>query len=239
MNKIRFAAGLLIIDLITACNNPLKRECTEETVTPASLKNEQASDSVFSTLEAVKYEEGTTTIHFNEFRLDIHNFSTFPENDFSAIVKADTLTINADIGDDLSLSSLVISKELTDIKAEQRYETSISISDEGPHCDMVEWKHYISEWKVLKSETENIFKCAVYTEKEQEKFPEVSLQELREAIKKHCGEQGIELTKNIKSPTDYPSEVSISRIYLRISGIERSTGKSILKYLIFEIPMGC
>lgn len=239
MRKLKVIVVLAITGLVISCNNSLKQEYTEETPTHASLKNEPASDSVFSTLEAVKYEERTTTIHFSEFRLDIHNFSTFPENDFSAIVKADTLTINADIGDDLSSSSLVISEELADVKIEQRYETSVTIMDEGPHCDIVDWKHYISEWKVLKSETGNIFKCADYTEKEQEKFPEVSLQELREAIKKYCGEQGLELTMNIKSPTDYPSEVGISRVYIRISGKQKSTGKSIIKYLIFEIPMGC
>jgi hypothetical protein len=236
MNKINFIALLTIIEIAISCNNSLKQEYTEESARPASLNNEPVSDSVFSNLEAVKYEELTTTIHFNEFRLDIQNFSTFDENDLPAISETDTLTINADIGENLSRSSLVISEELTDVKIEQRYETSVTIMDEGPHCDMVDWKHYTSEWKTLKSETANIFKCADYTEKEHEKFPEVSLQELREAIKKHCGEQGIE---HIKSPVDYPSGVGISRIYLRISGTEKSTGKTVLKYLIFEIPMGC
>jgi hypothetical protein len=236
MRKLKVIAGFAIIGLVISCNNSLKQEYTEESATPASLKNEPVSDSVFSTLEAVKYEELTTTIHFGEFTLDIQNFSTFDENDLPAISQTDTLTINADIGENLSRSSLVISEELTDVKIEQRYETSVTIMDEGPHCDMVDWKHYTSEWKVLKSETDNIFKCADYTEKEQEKFPEVSLQEFREAIKKHCGEPGIE---HIKSPVDYPSGVGISRIYLKISGTQKSTGKFIVKYLIFEIPMGC
>jgi len=38
-----------------------------------------------------------------------------------------------------------------EIKLYQSFENSITIINEGPHCDLVKWKHYNSEWKELKT----------------------------------------------------------------------------------------
>lgn len=239
MYRSNLITAVAVIILATACNNSQKEETGPYNSVPPSLERENEADPTFSTLEAVKYQELATTIRFNEFRLDIHNFSTFDEEDLQGKVETDTVTISSDIGEDLSRSTLIISDELTSVTVEQRYETSVTIMNEGPHCDMTEWKHYTSKWKTLPSKGKNIFECLKYSDKEQEKFPEVTLEEFKEAVKKYCGDLGTQQIKNVKSPTDYPGGVGISTMYIRISGTEKTTGKAVLKYLVFDIPMGC
>ena len=127
---------------------------------------------------------------------------------------------------------------LENVKIEQRYETSLTIMDEGPHRDLTEWKHFSSEWKTLKQKNGK-FLCLSYSEKETEKFPESSIEELKAEVKVKCGEKWARHIENVTSLTEYPCGIAISRYFLRITGQFKTNGKKISKLIVIENPMGC
>ena len=153
--------------------------------------------------------------------------------------QTDTVRIYVEPGESPEGQQLSVSSgKLTDLKIEQQYETSISISNEGPHCDLNEWKHYYSEWKLIEPNAKGLFIAHSYSMNERKHFPVVSIDELKERVRTKCGEDWFQLVKNIKTPTEYPSNVVISRYYLRMTGKHKESGATVKKLIIFESPMG-
>ena len=68
-------------------------------------------------------------------------------------------------------------------KIEQRYETSLTIMNEGPHIDLLDWKHYISERKELETGDGLTF---LSKEVSSEEFPEVSQTEIVKTVRKEA-----------------------------------------------------
>ena len=180
----------------------------------------------------------STTIKFNEITIKLSRLIPFDEHNSLNQIQQDSCYIIADIGETIVGGQLTISSNiLTDLKVEQRYETSVSISNEGPHCDLTDWKHFLSDWQSLKPEHLDTYKCLNYTDNEKEKFPQIDINELKSRVKTQCGDEWYELVKNITRPTQDPSWVGISRIYLRVTG--KLKGKSITKIIVIEEAMGC
>ncbi len=111
--------------------------------------------------------------------------------------------------------------------------------NEGPHCDLTDWKHFYSDWKSLQTNKKGQFICNKYSEKDYEKFPEISIEDLKQKVKEQCGEEWFNLLDKVKIPTEYPSGVSISRYFLRITGQDKNKGETVTKLIIIETPMGC
>ena len=63
---------------------------------------------------------------------------------------------------------------------EQRVVTSISISDEGPHIDLLGWKHGYSHWQPLEKVGKGSFAFANLYEKVP--FPPCKIEELKQAL---------------------------------------------------------
>lgn len=125
------------------------------------------------------------------------------------------------------------------IEVFQRHENSVTIMNEGPHCDLTKWKHYYSEWKKLDFDAEeNSFISDSYEREDREKFIEVGINELKKEVEKECGKHWSEQIKNIKNVNEYPSGVSTSRIFFKILLIDRNDSIT-EKIISFEIPMGC
>ena len=70
-------------------------------------------------------------------------------------------------------------------------------------------------------------------------FPEVTMKEVRKAVRKHCSEGWLERTKETNSIHEYPFSVSMSREIIRILITNKKGDKIREKFIIFEIPMGC
>ena len=111
--------------------------------------------------------------------------------------------------------------------------------NEGPHCDLTDWKHYYSDYKLLKTNSTGQFICDKYSEEEYEKFPKISIEDLKQKVKEQCGDEWLKLIEKVKIPTEYPSGVSISRYYLRVTGKRKDNGKTVRKLIFIETPMGC
>ena len=122
-----------------------------------------------------------------------------------------------------------------------QFETSLTLSAEGPHCDLLDWMHYTS----LPDTLELLDSTGIYQFKNgfqdslSRAFPEVTMKEVRKALRKHCSEGWLERTKETKSIHEYPFSVSISREIIRILITNKKGDKIREKFIIFEIPMGC
>lgn len=120
----------------------------------------------------------------------------------------------------------------------QRIENSLVVSADGPHCDLVDWKHYTSAWQyvpILNGRTQVV---APRTE-DWGQFIEVEIDEVKKAVEKECGDWWAEHIKAAKAATDYPLGVSMSRLYLKILFTDAKSGVVGEKILAFSYPLGC
>jgi glucan-binding YG repeat protein len=200
---------------------------TEKIETINKTKNEVLEDTI-------------TNINFKELAVSINRLIVFDKDKELNKTQKDTVYLYSELGETIEGQTLSVSTDkLTNLTIEQRYETSVTIIGEGPHCDLIDWKHYNSEWKMLKSNKVGQFICDSYSEKDWEKFPKIQISELKTRVKKHCEEGFYNLILKIKSPTEYPSGVGVSRYFLRLTGQRKDNGQTVTKLIIFEVAMGC
>lgn len=196
-----------------------------------------------STVEKIKKyllspNDSSITVQFDE--ITIHLSPLVPFDKVGSFVKttADTCFVSADVYESILGGQLrIISNSLTDFKIEQAYQTSVSISNEGPHCDLLDWKHFTSNWKVLQLTKNGFYSCLNYTQKEGEIFPQVDVDELKSEVKKHCGEEMYDLVKNSSEIRQYPIGIGISSVFIRLKG--KMNGKTIIKIIAVDEAMGC
>lgn len=128
-------------------------------------------------------------------------------------------------------------QEFRSIQVFQKHENSIAISDDKSHCDMIQWQHYYSSWKPLKTISNNHrFKALSISKDESSRFIEVDLEELKSVVKEDCGDSWSNSIKDIKSVTEYPASIKVSKQYLRILMTDID-GHKTEKIIIFEVPV--
>ncbi|PHN08270.1 SH3 domain-containing protein [Flavilitoribacter nigricans] len=152
----------------------------------------------------------------------------------------DTLHFLLEPGESPETKRLRITRNIyRKIEILQRYETTVTIMDEGPHCDLIEWEHFYSEWEPLTYlPSINAYQVRQYSESESRKFIDVTPEELQRAVLQHCGERWAKLIPSDQSVGTYPSGIDISRIFLKLVLTDQD-GQVSEKLLIFELPMGC
>jgi hypothetical protein len=188
-----------------------------------------------------KVEDDTiTTIKFNELSISINRLIIYDRDKKINLVQKDTVEVYAELGETIEGQLISISShQLTGLTVEQRYETSVTIMNEGPHCDITDWKHFYSDWKRLPINNSGQFIGDKYSKKDYQKFPKISIDDFKQIVKEKCGEEWFKLVENVKSLTEYPSAVGISRYYLRVTGQRKDNGQTVSKLIIIENPMGC
>jgi len=67
----------------------------------------------------------------------------------------------------------------------------------------------------------------------------ISIDDLKQKVKEECGDYWLKLIEKVKTPTEYPSGVHISRYYLRVTGKRKDNGQTVTKLIVIETPMGC
>lgn len=178
-------------------------------------------------------------IKFQDFSLKME-LEVWDENETLKNIQKDTAKVYLELGETPAGRKIkIIPSKFKKIEIFQRHENSITIMNEGPHCDLTEWRHYYSEWEQLDFDlNENTFVLDSYDSDDWEKFIDVDINELKKAVEKECGETWAEHIKAIKNTNDYPSGVSMSRIFLKIilTGDDDTVTE---KTIEFEIPMGC
>ena len=123
----------------------------------------------------------------------------------------------------------------------QRYRTSMTISAEGPHLDLIDWRHFDSPWTPLESLGLHRFRTLTSAQMDYSRFPETTraeiIKEVRSRVEKDWPEL-LEIVESCKGPNDGACMVTISSIYLRIQ--KRVDDRWIdIGMVEVAIPMGC
>lgn len=123
----------------------------------------------------------------------------------------------------------------------QRYRTSMSVEAEGPHLDLVDWRHFDSPWTPLESLGANRFRTLRSEQMDDSKFPKTTKSEIIKEVRRRVGKDWPEIVEWVEScngPDDGACIVTISSIYLRIQ--KKVDHRWINVGLVeIRIPMGC
>lgn len=228
--------SLLVLTLVSACLVACSTS-TDKTAPQATAMKEGHVEVKPLPADGEEIETDTALqIKFEEFSIIISRFVAEDEEGLLDKIQQDSVIVWGALAESIEGQTIKFSgyEQTEDLKIEQCYQTSVTIMDEGPHCDLLDWKHYTSPWKTLRQTEAGLFRCLRYTLKEHEKFPEASTAELKDAVKEHCGEEWSEV---VKHPLEYPAGVGISTYFLRISG--KKEGASFVKIIAIESPLGC
>lgn len=230
----------LIAASIFSCKEPITINSANLTQKDSTgLIVQSVSDSLTSESELIDADT-IAVIEFKEISIFINRLKIYDQDNIISSNETDSVLINAELGEKFEGQIISYKSDiLSDIIIEQRYQTSVTIMKEGPHCDLTEWKHFYSNWKRLASTSNGQFIADSYSENEQKKFPSISINDLKKEVKNLCGEDWVQLLDSIKTPNDYPSGVSISRYYLKITGKHKDTNSIVTKIIVIENQMGC
>lgn len=177
------------------------------------------------------------------FEIKFQEFSLFIEMEASDIINSiniDTAKIGLEIGDTPENKSIKIHNfKFKEIKIFQQHVNSLTIMNEGEHCDLTDWISYYSDWEKLDFDSVNqSFKSFSYEVEDWQRFSEVESEELREAVELHCGEFWLNHIGNSPNIHEYPIGVSMNKIIFKVL-LTDSNGSVQEKIIEFEIPMGC
>jgi hypothetical protein len=123
----------------------------------------------------------------------------------------------------------------------QRYRTSMSVSVEGPHLDLLDWRHFDSPWISLKAVSSKRFRTLATKQMESTRFPATTNEEIVADVRKRVGADwpdALEFAKSCDGPNSGACFVAISSIYLRIQKRVRA-GWDDVGLVEFRFPMGC
>lgn len=237
---------IISITFITCSNNTTDLETVdktlvkdilladEDTTANATKENNNSIDTLPLEKASLNIQSEKITITYPSISLKINDISIMDSNHSSA----DTVILHPDLGSNIEEKTITINHTtLENVTITQHYETSMAIYDEGPHCDLINWKHYYSTPKPLTSSKNNTFKTHEYSEKERELFPAYTIDELKKEAKKECGDM-YNLIKNSKDPKSNVG-IGISRYFLTITGTYKNSDKKFIKVIAFVNPMGC
>ena len=180
--------------------------------------------------------------------------------EFSVVIKTDlgdgelgshTVKLSKDpvVVEDLDVPEYIDGQEISIVggdksaqfRISERYRTTMTVMGEGPHLDLVDWRHFDSEWIPLDQLDQRRFRTLASEKMDASKFPPTTQAELISAVRKRASDDwptAVELAKTCRSPHHEPCAVGVSSLYFRI---EKQVGDRWIKVGLVEvlIPMGC
>lgn len=159
------------------------------------------------------------------------------------LAKSRPTIIDLDLGEDIDNQEVTLNfpDNSTEYRVFQRYRTSMSISAEGPHLDLIDWRHFDSPWTLLLSMDAKRFRTLKSDQMENSRFPSTTKSEILKEVRRRVGKDWphlLELVKGCRGPNDGACLVMISSIYLRIQKHVRGSWIDI-GLVEVRIPMGC
>jgi len=234
---------LLCILLLASCSSDDKDVDKNDALsgrsveTPAESESQEIVNVESHVLNEVAPEFEGYTIQFPGFKFIIDSVNLWSDEKILFAMNKNDVEAALDLGEIVENRRFQILQSIYDkIAVFQRYETSFTIQDEGPHCDLTDWKHGYTQWKKLNVED---FKFRSYNRlfSESDGNIDVSVNELKSAVFDHCGEYWAEHIADIESPTEYPAGIGVSKIIFKFI-LENDEGKQV-KFVSFLNPMGC
>ena len=232
--------SIIVLFIFVSCAHNAEKKVRSEASMVAIEKDKEAKfvDSSIPNNDTIP--ENGISIVFNEFCLLIDNVEAWNEDGSLDRIHNDTAKISFEIGEIIGGNSMrIINCNYDHIDIYQRFENSITIMNEGPHCDMLKWKHYTSGWEKVEKLDKFNYKASSITEEQMEQFIPVDLDEFKKAVKVHCGENWMNLIQDIQTINEYPCGIGTSKIELKIRLSNSETSNALEKIIEFDIAMGC
>lgn len=159
------------------------------------------------------------------------------------------LEATLDIGDEAGgrVLRLIAADDTREHRVSVQFETSAAIGGEGPHLDLVDWKHCRSDWRAAPAVGDGGFRLPAPEEHDHSCFPPTTRAELRDAVRqavrRHDWDPVAErhwlgLAARAATVGEEPSYVAISLIRVRIEQREAG-GWRLLTEIELHVPMGC
>ena len=204
----------------------------------AYLRYDLVQGYVFDAYLTTEELEPRAVVNFENIALTFHNLELWETESQSWETKQDKIRFYTDPGMTPENKKITIETKIPykRLAIYQAYETSVTIMNEGPHCDLLDWKHFHSTWIPLKYEAGDYYTLD-YDQKDSTTFVPFEMEELKEAVKDRCGEQYVQLIDNMET-FKAPAAVSISTVYIKIIMVDMNDNP-IERIIAFEIPMGC
>lgn len=177
----------------------------------------------------LKFDFGAVTLELGE---------TFIYYDGTQEIKSDTVYLEMDLESDFFKTPFKIEqKGLDTVSVYQQFNRSVTVYNEGPHCDMINWRNFRSEWiKVPFDPTKKTNRTLDHSYTQDTSITFVK-EEIDQAIKEHCTEEWFDLVKDIADPQMYPMGVSTHQILFKI--VLSNAERTLEKLVLIEVPMGC
>jgi hypothetical protein len=236
-----FLSAILLSGILIACNNG---GSSENNLSASASIGQHAgrSNSMFINANYSDWSDkiSSARINFGDFTVAISGIDMW--SDSNAPINTSGDVVNVDIAPGNTLEEQVISLSsgvLENVQIEQRFETSMLVYGNEKQCELLNWKHFSSDWSVLNKTPKGDYQCKSYNLKERTQFPSFSLEEIKEEIKNNCNETCYEDIKNASAIDENNSAVVISHYFIKISGTNKSTGKVVEKTIKVYNPIGC
>ena len=182
---------------------------------------------------------GSITIECLDFDFTISHTSIYEDR---VIDIQDRITIESflDLGEYLDSATIEIHHPgLYNFDIFQMHENILSISNEGPYCDVVNWKHYYSDWIAIKKLNNYDFVAETYSEEDYSRFSDADINDLEQTVLDNCGEEWAERVVDVKSFNEYPCSVGLHKIYFKIVLTNEQGELYTQQFIKFELPLGC
>ncbi|QNP41009.1 hypothetical protein [Lysobacter solisilvae (ex Woo and Kim 2020)] len=159
------------------------------------------------------------------------------------------LQAQIDLGDDAGgrvLRLIAPDDKPGNYRVSVQFETSAGISGEGPHVDLIDWKHCRSDWHPAADDGEGGFRLPFPDERDQSCFPPATRGELRTAVHNAITWEAdaaararwLDLAAQAPRIGEAPSYVAISLIRVRVEYREAGAWR-LLTVIDLLVPMGC
>jgi len=145
-----------------------------------------------------------------------------------------------EIGDTLSKAMVMLEgQDNQSYRVAFQLETSLSVNAEGPHLDLTDWKHCTTEWHQLNVAGGKGVVLPNFDEVNVDCFPEVSHDEIKEAVLAQGGEEWVRIFEGEGWPDGYsPVEISLSTVRIKIEKLISAQWR-VVTVINIAIPMGC
>jgi hypothetical protein len=244
----KYVLYLLIVIAALACKDQHQTEKIQEevsTINDTVVELEEVFES------SVKIEEGYQkltvsrkglVLQYDKVTLCFDSIDPYSEQYYRVIdAQNDSVVYYLDLGENIDNQYVkVVADSNYTIQIYQQVEASVTIMNEGPHCDLVDWSHYNSPWRAVHTLKPNQkFQTKDYRDTNWEDLFLIDLADLKAAALEHCGDRWYQLVKDAKSPYDYPFGIGESKIILKIVLINKVTHKKEQRIAVFYPSMGC
>ena len=145
-----------------------------------------------------------------------------------------------ELGGSLSEAKVIILGEKGEsYNIEFQLETSISVSTEGLHLDLTNWKHCTTVWHSLNTLTHSEFQLPDFTTVSTDCFPNVSHEEIKEEVLKQGGEYWVSVLEKEEFPEGYsPVGVYLSTVRIKVEKLI-DTQWEVVTIIDINVLMGC